>query len=75
MKLSWQDWDPAAWEKVFAYEGRFAFVPEMTDRRVFVQFEGVMTAATPAVNGHELARHLGGYLPFRHEHHRLAQAG
>ena len=66
-KLSWQNWDPAAWEDVWIYRRHFPLPPEAAGRRVFVEFEGVMTAASPAVNGHALPEHRGGYLPFRHE--------
>jgi len=40
---------------------------EATGRRVFVEFEAAMTAATLSINGHALPEHRGGYLPFRHE--------
>lgn len=65
--LSWQDWDPAAWQDVWAYRRHFSLPPECRDRRVFLQFEGVMVGASPAINGHALPEHLGGYLPFRYE--------
>jgi beta-galactosidase len=65
--LSWQDWSPASWEAVWAYRRHFALPPEAKSRRVFVEFDGVMTAATVFVNGHAFPEHLGGYLPFRHE--------
>ena len=66
-KLSWQDWDPAAWEDVWAYRRHFSLPSEFRNRRLFVQFDGVMTGASPAINGHALPEHLGGYLPFRYE--------
>jgi beta-galactosidase len=66
-KLSWQDWDPAAWEDVWAYRRHFSLPGEFRNRRLFVQFDGVMVGASPVINGHALPEHLGGYLPFRHE--------
>lgn len=66
-KLSWQDWKPEEWQKVWAYRRHFTLAEEIRDMRVFLHFEGVMTGATPAVNGHELPSHLGGYLPFKYE--------
>jgi beta-galactosidase len=66
-KLSWQDWNPAAWADVRTYRRHFKLPGEFRNRRVFVQFDGVMTAASPAINGHVLPEHLGGYLPFRYE--------
>ena len=65
--LSWQNWDPASWESVWVYRRHFRLPPEARGRRVFAGFDGVMTAASPAINGHALPQHLGGYLPFRYE--------
>jgi beta-galactosidase len=74
-KLSWQDWDAAAWQDVWLYRKRFTLPREFRNRRVFVQFDGVMTGATPAINGHALPEHLGGYLPFRYEITRWVTGG
>ena len=66
-KLSWKDWDPAVWEDVWVYRRHFVMPAEAKSRRVFVEFDGVMTAATTYINGTTLGEHLGGYLPFRYE--------
>jgi beta-galactosidase len=66
-KLSWQDWDPAAWQDVWAYRRHFAVPAGFAGRRVFLEFDGVMVGAAPVVNDHALPEHLGGYLPFRYE--------
>jgi len=66
-KLSWQNWDAAAWEDVWIYRRHFALPEEFHGLRVFLEFDGVMVGATPVINGHELQQHLGGYLPFRYE--------
>ena len=65
--LSWQRWDPALWEDVWIYRRHFVLPPEFRDRRVFLHFDGVMTGATPTLNGRALPAHVGGYLPFRYE--------
>ncbi len=67
MPLSWQNWDPSSWEDVWIYRKHFDLPAECKGRRVFVQFDGVMTGTTPVVNGHPLPQHLGGYLPSRYE--------
>ncbi len=36
-------------------------------KRVFVDFEGVMTASTVYLNGHKLGEYKGGYTPFSFE--------
>jgi beta-galactosidase len=65
--LSWQDWDPSAWEQVWAYRKHFD-APDGTDgRRVFLDFSAAMTQATVTLNGTQVAEHLGGYLPFSAE--------
>ena len=66
-KLSWQEWDPTSWQDRWIYRRHVAAPAEFKNRRVFLQFDGVMVAATPVINGHRLPEHLGGYLPFRYE--------
>ncbi len=66
-QLSWQDWDPQAWEHLWVYRRHFSLPREFKNHRVFLQFNGVMVGASPAINGHALPEHLGGYLPFQHE--------
>jgi len=65
--LSWQKWDPASWQDIWLYRRHFSLPPELSGQRVFVEFDRVMAAATPSINGHALAEHLGGYLPFERE--------
>ncbi len=65
--LSWKDWDPKVWEKVWMYGKQFSLPPEFKGLRVFLHFDGVMVGTTPKLNGHEYAKHLGGYLPCRYE--------
>jgi beta-galactosidase len=61
--LSWQEWDPAAWEREWVYRKHFdAF--EVAGRRVFLDFGGALTHATVTLNGTETGDYLGGYLPF-----------
>ena len=66
-KLSWQGWHPAKWEDVWIYRRHFSLPKEFKHRRVFLDFDGVMNGATPAINGHGLSEHAGGYLPFHYE--------
>jgi beta-galactosidase len=65
--LSWREWDPSAWEKVWIYRRHFSLPAGLRRMRAFVDFQGVLTSATPAINGKGLAGHLGGYLPFSYE--------
>src|SRR5689334_16716618 len=65
--LSWQDWDPASWEQVWAYRKHFDAPPGHDGQRLFLDFAAAMTHATVTLNGTEVADHLGGYLPFSAE--------
>jgi beta-galactosidase len=64
--LSWELWDAATWEKVWAYRRALDCAPE-PGQRVFVDFDAAMTAATVALDGSVLGTHTGGYLPFSFE--------
>jgi len=66
-KLSWQGWHPGQWQDVWIYRRHFSSPKEFKNRRVFLDFDGVMNTATPAINGHALPPHAGGYLPFHYE--------
>ena len=65
--LSWQNWDPATWEGVWSYRRHFTIPPEFHGLRVFLHFDKVMASAQPVLNGHALANHQGGFLPFGYE--------
>ncbi|HTX27876.1 MAG TPA: glycoside hydrolase family 2 TIM barrel-domain containing protein [Streptosporangiaceae bacterium] len=65
--LSWRDWDPSAWERVWAYRKHFDAPAGLDSQRVFLDFDAAMTGATVTLNGADVAEHLGGYLPFRPE--------
>jgi beta-galactosidase len=66
-KLSWQNWDPAAWQDIWIYRRHFTLPEELRHLRVFLQFDGVMVGTTPTINGHRMPQHVGGYLPFEYE--------
>jgi beta-galactosidase len=65
--LSWHNWNPSAWEKIWTYSRNFRLPREFYDARIFLHFEGALTSATPTLNGHALPRHTGGYLSFQYE--------
>jgi beta-galactosidase len=63
----WHGFDDEEYQFVSVYRRHFT-PPEIADgRRVFVDFEGVMTAATVTVNGETMGEHRGGYIPFSYE--------
>jgi beta-galactosidase len=65
--LSWQDWDVKKWQDIWIYRRHFTIPDKLKGMRIFLKFDGVMTNASPYINGHELPQHLGGYLPFQYE--------
>jgi beta-galactosidase len=65
--LSWQNWDPSTWERVWAYRRHFDAPPGVSGMRVFLDFSAAMTHSTVTLNGIEVADYLGGYLPFSAE--------
>jgi beta-galactosidase len=65
--LSWWQWNPSAWEQLWIYQRTLQLPGDLSGIRVFLDFEGVMSSASPYLNGQPLTRHLGGYLPFSYE--------
>ncbi|HEY7173558.1 MAG TPA: glycoside hydrolase family 2 TIM barrel-domain containing protein, partial [Micromonosporaceae bacterium] len=61
--LSWRDWNPATWERVWIYRRHFDGAG-LGGRRVLVDFDGVMTAAMAVLNDRVTDSHAGGYLPW-----------
>ncbi len=62
----WHSFDEKDFQFVSIYRRHFKLAPQ-AGRRVFVDFAGVMTAATVTINGHRLAEYRGGYTPFSRE--------
>jgi beta-galactosidase len=61
--LSWNDWDPVAWEGLWIYRKHFDG-DTVTGGRVLLTFDGIMTNATAVLNGRAIGSHVGGYLPW-----------
>ena len=65
--LPWHGFDDKEYEFISVYRRHFRLPVELKDRRVFVDFGGVMTASTVWINGHPLGEYRGGYTPFSFE--------
>src|SRR6476620_302683 len=65
--LPWHGFDDKEYEFVSIYRKHFRLPLEAEARRVFVDFGGVMTAATVWINGQKLGEYRGGYTPFSFE--------
>ncbi len=64
VRLPWHSFDEKSYEFVSSYRRRFKLPPEARGHRVFVDFEGAMTASTVWINGERLGEYKGGYTPF-----------
>jgi beta-galactosidase len=65
--LPWHSFDDKDYEFVSVYRRRFKLPQAAQGHRVFVDFEGVMTASTVWLNGTRLGEYKGGYTPFSFE--------
>jgi beta-galactosidase len=65
--LPWHGFDDKTYEFVSLYRRRFKLPPQARGQRVFIDFEGVMTASTVWINGQRLGEYKGGYTPFSFE--------
>ena len=63
----WHGFDDEDYQFVSVYRRHFATPGAAQDRRAFVDFEGVMTAATVTLNGLTLGEHRDGFTPFSFE--------
>jgi beta-galactosidase len=63
-KLPWHSFDEKSYQFVSIYRRRFRLPREARGQRVFVDFEGAMTAGTVWINGQRLGEYKGGYTPF-----------
>ena len=66
-KLPWHSFDDKSYEFISLYRRPFKLPAEAKGKRVFVDFEGVMTASTVWINGQKLGEYKGGYTPFSFE--------
>ncbi|MGB8602511.1 MAG: glycoside hydrolase family 2 TIM barrel-domain containing protein, partial [Rhizomicrobium sp.] len=62
--LPWHNFEDREYEFVSLYRRHFKLPASAKGKHVFVDFEGVMTAATVWINGHRLGEYKGGYTPF-----------
>lgn len=65
--LPWHGFDDKAYEFVSVYRRHFRLPAELQGQRAFIDFGGVMTAATVWINGQKLGEYRGGYTPFSFE--------
>lgn len=67
VRLPWHSFNDKDYEFVSTYRRRFRLPAAASGKRVFVDFEGAMTASTLCINGVALGEYKGGYTPFSFE--------
>jgi beta-galactosidase len=65
--LPWHSFDNKDYEFISTYRRRFRTPSNARGKRIFVDFEGVMTASTVWINGVLLGEYKGGFTPFSFE--------
>jgi len=65
--LPWHGFDDREYEFVSLYRRKFHLPAAAKGKRVFVDFEGAMTASTLWINGRNLGEYKGGYTSFSFE--------
>jgi len=67
IKLPWHSFDDKDYQFISTYRRRFQYPAAARGKRVFVDFEGAMTASTVWINGTLLGEYKGGFTPFSFE--------
>ena len=67
VRLPWHNFDDQEYEFISTYRRHFKTPTEADGRRVFIDFEGSMTATTVWINGVLLGEYRGGFTPFSFE--------
>ena len=65
--LPWHSFDDKTYEFVSVYRRPLRMPAGTAGKRLFLDFEGVMTAATVYLNGEKIGGYRGGYTPFSFE--------
>ena len=65
--LPWHGFDDKSYQFISLYRRHFKLPAAMRGKRIFVDFDAVMTAAVVSINGHRLGEYRGGYTPFSFE--------
>jgi beta-galactosidase len=67
VSLPWHSFDDKRYEFISTYRRRFRLPPSARGKRVFADFEGVMTASKVWINGVSCGEYKGGFTPFSFE--------
>jgi beta-galactosidase len=67
VRLPWHNFDDRTYEFTSIYRRRFKTPGTAQGKRVFIDFEGAMTASSVWINGNLLGEYKGGFTPFSFE--------
>ena len=67
IRLPWHNFDDREYEFISTYRRRFRSPEAARGKRVFLDFQGAMTASTVWINGVSLGEYKGGFTPFSFE--------
>jgi beta-galactosidase len=67
VRLPWHNFDDKTYEFISNYRRRFKTPSAAQGKRVFIDFEGAMTASSVWINGTLLGEYKGGFTPFSFE--------
>jgi beta-galactosidase len=67
IELPWHSFDERSYSFISTYRRRFRLPKSASGKRIFVDFEGAMTASTVWINGVALGEYKGGFTPFSFE--------
>ena len=67
VSMPWHNFDDRVYESISTYRRHFKYPTAARGKRVFVDFEGAMTASTVWINGVLLGEYKGGFTPFSFE--------
>lgn len=62
--LPFQGFHDNEYQFISTYRKRFHLPEALNGRRLYLDFDGAMLAATVTINGHTFPEHRGGYVPF-----------
>lgn len=65
--LPHRNFDDAEYQFISTYRKTFTLPEPRQGRRVYLDFDGALTAATVRLNGHSFGEHPGGFTPFSHD--------
>ena len=67
IRLPWHSFDEKSYQFVSVYRRRLRIPASARGKRIFVDFEGVMTSSNVWLNGKHLGEYKGGFTPFSFE--------